>query len=86
VKACETAGVPIMTSEAGLVERGALAAFGADMYQWGYQSGLQATQMLKQGNTNGLKWELVKVRNRVYNAAMAKKYNITIPEGFNPIQ
>jgi putative ABC transport system substrate-binding protein len=86
VKACETAGVPIMTSEAGLVERGALAAFGADIYQWGYQSGLQAAQMLKQGNTTGLKWELVKVRNRVYNPAMAKKYNITIPEGFNPIQ
>jgi putative ABC transport system substrate-binding protein len=86
LKACNTGNVPILTSEAGLVARGALAAFGADIRQWGYQSGLQAAAMLKQGSTKGLHWEMVKVRNRVYNPAMAKKFNITIPEDFKALQ
>ena len=85
LKACDAANVPILTSEAGLVARGALAAFGADVYQWGYQSGLQAAVFLKNGNTNNLHWEMVKERNRVYNPEKAKKYNITIPEGFKPL-
>lgn len=85
LKACEAKNVPIMTSEAGLVSRGALAAYGPDMYEWGYQSGLQAAQLLKTGSTEGIAPALVKTRNRVYNPAMAKKYNITIPEGYKPL-
>src|SRR3546814_7229497 len=42
LKNCNQKGVPIFTSEAGLVKRGAIAAFGADIYQWGYQAGEQA--------------------------------------------
>jgi putative ABC transport system substrate-binding protein len=74
-----------MTSEAGLVSRGALAAYGPDMFEWGYQSGLQAAQLLKTGSTEGIAPELVKTRNRVYNPAMAKKYNINIPADFKAI-
>ena len=85
LKACEAKNVPIMTSEAGLVSRGALAAYGPDMYEWGYQSGLQAAQLLKTGTTEGIAPALVKTRNKVYNPAMAKKYNITIPEGYKPL-
>lgn len=84
-KACDGFGVPILTSEAGLVARGALAAFGADIYQWGYQAGVQAATYLKTGDSKNLHWEMVKQRNRVYNAAMAKKYNVVIPEGFKPL-
>ena len=47
-------------SEEGLVKRGALAAFGADMYQWGYQSGAQAAQYLKTKSITGLQPQLVK--------------------------
>lgn len=85
LKACNEKQVPILTSEAGLVARGALAAFGPDIYQWGYQSGLQAASFLKNGSSKDLHWEMVKQRNRVYNPAMAKKYNIVIPEGFKPL-
>ena len=49
------------------------------MYQWGYQSGLQAATFLRQGNLNGITPEIVKVRNRVYNPTVAKIYNI-IPD------
>jgi len=85
LKACDEKSVPILTSEAGLVARGALAAFGADIYQWGYQAGLQAASFLKNGSTKDLHWEMVKERNKVYNAAKAKQYNIVIPEGFKPL-
>jgi putative ABC transport system substrate-binding protein len=86
LKSCEQKNVPIFTSEAGLVQRGAVAAFGADIYQWGYQSGLQAAQYLKTHKTDGLKPEMVKVRKRVYNAAAAKKYQVTIPANFESVK
>ena len=54
VKNCDQKNVtPIFTSEAGLVQRGAVAAFGADIYQWGYQAGEQAAQFLKSHSTAG---------------------------------
>ncbi|MGZ3819849.1 MAG: ABC transporter substrate-binding protein, partial [Mucilaginibacter sp.] len=86
LKSCNQANVPIFTSEAGLVQRGAVAAFGADIYQWGYQAGEQAAQFLKTHKTEGLKPEMVKIRKRVYNEAAAKKYNITIPSNFEAVK
>ncbi len=86
LKSCDQKNVPIFTSEAGLVQRGAVAAFGADMYQWGYQAGEQAAQFLKTHSTVGLQPEMVKVRRRVYNTAAAKKYNITVPSNFQPVK
>ena len=86
LKNCNQKNVPIFTSEAGLVQRGAVAAFGADIYQWGYQAGEQAAQFLKTHKTDGLKPEMVKIRKRVYNAAVAKKYNITVPANFEAVK
>jgi putative ABC transport system substrate-binding protein len=86
LKNCEQKNVPVFTSEAGLVERGAVAAFGADIYQWGYQAGEQAAQFLKNHSAKGLQPEMVKVRKRVYNVAAAKKYNITLPSNFEPVK
>ena len=86
LKSCDQKNVPIFTSEAGLVQRGAVAAFGADIYQWGYQAGEQAAQFLKTHSIAGLQPEMVKVRKRVYNAAAAKKYNITVPLNFETVK
>ena len=87
VKNCDKAHVPIFTSEAGLVQRGAVAAYGADIYQWGYQAGEQAAQYLHNGkNAADIKWQMVKLRKRVYNAGSAKKYGLTIPSNFQAIQ
>jgi len=86
LKSCDAKKVPIFTSEAGLVKRGAVAAFGADIYQWGYQAGEQAAQYLKTHSTNGLQPEMVKIRRRVYNAEAAKKYNITVPSNFEAVK
>lgn len=86
LKACTDAKVPIFTSEAGLVSRGAVAAYGADIYQWGYQAGEQAAQFLKNKSAEGLHWEMVKLRKRVYNAAVAKEFGIIVPNNFEAIK
>ncbi len=85
LKSCIEAGVPIFTSEAGLVDRGAVAAYGADIYQWGYQAGQQAAAFLESGSTENLDWEMVKVRKRVYNPESAARFGITIPAKFETI-
>jgi putative tryptophan/tyrosine transport system substrate-binding protein len=85
IQACNQKNIPVFTSEAGLVERGALAAYGADIYQWGYQAGREAAKYLKSKSTAGLKWEMVVTRKRVYNPAAAKKFGITIPSSFQAV-
>lgn len=85
VGGCNEAGVPIITSEAGLVARGALAAYGADIYQWGHQCGEQAAEFLKNPKSTSTKWDVVRIRQKVYNAAQAKKFNLTLPADFNAL-
>lgn len=82
LKNCNQKNIPIFTSESGLVKRGALVAFGADIYKWGYQAGEQAAKFLKSGKADDLKWEMVKARVRVYNPEVAKKFGIAVPDGF----
>lgn len=86
VKSCTDKHIPILTSEAGLVARGALASFGADMYQWGYQSGMQAAAFLKHKNTPSLKPEIVAIRLKVMNSIVAKSFNIIPDSSFTQIQ
>lgn len=82
VQSCNAAKVPVFTSEAGLVSRGALASFGADFYQWGYQAGEQASQFLKTKNLNGLVPEMVKIRKKMYNKKAATLFKITPDASF----
>jgi len=82
VKSCDKARVPVFTSEEGLVKRGAVAAFGADMYQWGYQTGAQAATFLKTKSTEGLQPEQVKVRRKVFNATKAKQFGMNFDSTF----
>jgi putative ABC transport system substrate-binding protein len=86
IKACDEAGVPVFTSESGLVARGAVAAYGADMYQWGRQAGEQAALFLKTKTTEGMAWEMVEVRKRVYNPGVAQQFGIVVPAGFEAIR
>jgi putative tryptophan/tyrosine transport system substrate-binding protein len=77
VKSCNNAKIPIFTSEAGLVARGALASFGADFFQWGYQSGLQASLFLKSGKKELPAPEIVKLRRKIYNVKAAAEFGIS---------
>lgn len=82
VRNCDERGVPIFTSESGLVARGAVAAFGADIYQWGYQSGEQAARYLETGSTADLSVEMLKVRKRVYNPDRATRFGLAFDDSF----
>lgn len=85
INECNKAKVPVFTSEAGLVARGALAAYGADIYQWGYQAGEQAAQFLKTKSTNNLQWQMVKHRKKVYNQTAAKQFGIVFGNDFEQL-
>ncbi|RYD56832.1 MAG: ABC transporter substrate-binding protein [Sphingobacteriales bacterium] len=84
IKSCNDANIPVFTSEAGLVDRGAVAAYGADIYQWGYQAGEQAAQYLKNGGKD-MKWQMVTIRKKVYNPEASKRFNIAIPAGYEAL-
>jgi putative ABC transport system substrate-binding protein len=86
VKSCDKAKVPVFTSEEGLVKRGAVAAFGADMYQWGYQSGAQAAEFLKTRSTENLHAEPVQVRRRVYNGIKAAQFKLNFDSTFAKVK
>jgi putative ABC transport system substrate-binding protein len=74
--ACKVKKIPVFTSEAGLVKRGALCAFGADMYAWGYQAGEQAVQYLKSDKETIPAPMLVNKRIRVFNKKVAEDFKI----------
>lgn len=86
IKSCNAAKVPVFTSESGLVARGALVAYGADIYGWGYQAGEQAAQFLKTKSINNLHWEMVKIRKKVYNSKTASSLGIVISEEFEEMK
>lgn len=79
VKACNEAQLPVFTSEAGLVGRGAIASYGADFYQWGFQAGVEAANYLKSNPATMLKPEIVKVRQYVFNNKAAARFNLVAP-------
>lgn len=93
IQSCNNAHVPVFTSEAGLVARGAVAAYGADIYQWGYQSGAQAAHFLKARSADpratpsaaGVHWAKVIIRKRVFNPTAAAKFGLTLPSTFQPL-
>jgi putative ABC transport system substrate-binding protein len=87
VAACNDARVPIFTSEAGLVTRGALASFGADFYYWGYQSGHLAAKYLASGKKDKPAPEIVAMRKKICNKEVANRFGI-VPDStylsYNP--
>lgn len=74
--ACKVKKIPVFTSEAGLVKRGALCAYGADMYAWGYQAGMQAVKYLNSDKKVIPAPELVIKRMRVINKKVATELNL----------
>lgn len=84
-KTCNQFHVPIFTSEGGLVRRGAVAAFGPNFYDWGYQTGLQAASFLKTRDINKIHWQLVSKLTKIYNPNEAAKFGYKFDDSFRPI-
>jgi putative ABC transport system substrate-binding protein len=78
---CNAKKIPILTSEAGLVARGALASYGADFYQWGYQSGQQAASFLKNPEGAYPPQEVI-LRRKLINAERAAVFGISNTQNY----
>ncbi|MBC8042670.1 MAG: ABC transporter substrate-binding protein [Rhizobacter sp.] len=76
--------IPIVSSEAGLVQRGAFIAYGADLYLWGKQAGESAVKILK-GEKPPAPDE-VRVRKRIYSQTAATLLGLTPPQGFEKLK
>ena len=85
LRSCERAAVPVFSSEAGLVARGAVAAYGADFYSWGHQAGQQAADYFDSEKKILPKIEQVLVRKKVYNPEVAERMGLKVPVGFETI-
>lgn len=85
-KVCDQAGIPVFTSEEGLVKRGSMAAYGADMYQWGYQAGQQAAFRLKYPGQKLPELEKVKIHKKIINPLIAEKFGIKADSSFTSLQ
>jgi len=81
-RSCNESNIPVLTSEAGLVARGALASFGADMYEWGRQAGVQAAEYLSTGSLEGLRPEQVAIRKKVVNRKQAEVFKLSPDSSF----
>lgn len=83
---CQAAGIPVFTSEEGLVKRGAVAAYGANMYQWGYQAGEQAAIYLHNPSQGLPQIAAVREHQKLYNPEVAKSLGIKVPKGFEAVE
>lgn len=84
-KVCAQAKIPIFTSEEGLVKRGSVAAYGADMYRWGYDAGLQTADYLKDTSKDLPKIAQVSLHKKLFNSEIAKNYQIQSNDSFTDI-
>jgi putative tryptophan/tyrosine transport system substrate-binding protein len=80
---CFKKNIPIIGSERGQVEGGALATTGIDYYKLGFQTGLAAVEVLNGKAPKDIPVTTLKDMQLVINTDAAKKLNITIPADLN---
>jgi putative ABC transport system substrate-binding protein len=80
---CFKKNIPIIGSERGQVEAGALATTGIDYYKLGFQTGLAAVEVLNGKAPKDIPVTTLKDMQLVINTDAAKKLNITIPGDLN---
>lgn len=76
---CFKNNVPIIGSESGQVEQGALATTGIDYYKLGYQTGLVAVDVIGGKKPSEIPITTLSEMQLVINTDAAAKLNITIP-------
>lgn len=87
IKICHSKMIPVFSSESGLVNRGAVCAYGADLFLWGKQSGGLAAKFLSGERSQDSLLQEVKVRNRVFNRKTAERFpKLSIPAGYRPCE
>ncbi|MDF2673505.1 MAG: putative extracellular substrate-binding protein [Clostridiales bacterium] len=72
--------IPVIGSERGQVDGGALATNGIDYYKLGFQTGLMAVDVINGKSPKDIAIKTLQEMEIVVNTDAAKKLNITIPE------
>ncbi len=80
VKKSDDMGVPIIGSVDDFVKQGALATEGINNYKVGYQTGRMIVRILNGEDISSIPVETLKETELIINEAVAKKYNITLPD------
>jgi len=80
VRKCYAASIPVIGSEKGEVEGGALCTVGIDYNKLGYESGLKAVEILKGKAPKDIKITVQENASVIINGDAAKKLNIEIAE------
>ena len=80
------AGLPMIPGEKGICAAG-VATLSIDYYNLGCQTGEMAYDILKNKKKAGdMEVQFAKKLTKMYNAENAKALNITIPDGYEPIE
>lgn len=80
------AGIPMIAGEKGICAAG-VATLSIDYYNLGCQTGEMAYDILKNNKKAGdMEVQFAKKLTKMYNAENAKALNITIPDGYEPIE
>lgn len=80
------AGIPMIAGEKGICAAG-VATLSIDYYNLGCQTGEMAYDILKNKKKSGdMEVQFAKKLTKMYNAENAKALNITIPDGYEPIE
>jgi putative ABC transport system substrate-binding protein len=84
---CRPAGIPIITGEKGICAGCGVATLSIDYYDLGYATGKMAAQILKgEANISEMPIAYAPEFTKLYNAEICKELNITVPEGYAPIE
>ena len=80
------AGVPIVAGEEGICKGCGVATLSIDYYELGRTTGQMAVKILKgEANVSEMPIEYYPNPVKKYNADIASKLNVTIPEGYTAI-
>ncbi len=81
------AGVPVIAGEQGICEGCGVATLSIDYYEIGYTAGEMAYDILVNGSDpEDMDVQFAKTFTKLYNPTICEKLNITVPDGYEPIE
>jgi len=84
---CRPANIPIIAGEKGICSGCGVATLSIDYYDLGYATGKMAAQILKgEANISEMPIAYAPEFSKLYNPEICKELNITVPEGYSPIE
>ena len=84
---CRPAGIPVIAGEKGICSGCGVATLSIDYYDLGYATGMMAAKILKgEANISDMAIAYAPEFTKLYNPEICEELNLTVPEGYAPIQ